>query len=258
MIWIGNVLSPRPFDRYRRHVSDSVTFSIPNITSDNRGRRFITEVRFVPDRVRSQCHIDVRTGREKMRDKIKQRLTDRGQVGIGTLIVFIAMVLVAAIAAGVLINTASFLQTKSEQTGQESSAQVSNRVQVVSAFGNVANDDRVDFVNFTVMRGSGSDNINLSAATVEWVGPDTATTLVGNNSTLTGGKYIISPQQDEFSISPIHDEANTVPVLTQQTDRFRITIPAYHLDDDGKGLEEGEEANVRIVTQYGAVTHYTV
>src|SRR6056297_3178428 len=191
MIWIGNVLSPRPFDRYRRHVSDSVTFSIPNIRSDNRGRRFITELRFVSHRVRSQCHIDARTGREKMKEKIKERLTDRGQVGIGTLIVFIAMVLVAAIAAGVLINTAGFLQTKSEQTGQESSAQVSNRVQVVSAFGNVANDDRVDFVNFTVMRGAGSDDINLSSATLEWIGPDTASTLVGKNATIEDGKYVI-------------------------------------------------------------------
>ena len=95
---------------------------------------------------------------------------DRGQVGIGTLIVFIAMVLVAAIAAGVLINTAGFLQSKSKQTGQDSTAQVSNRVVVVSGFGNVSGNQtyhRVDYVNLTVMRGAGSADINLSRATIE-------------------------------------------------------------------------------------------
>src|SRR6056297_303531 len=90
---------------------------------------------------------------------------ERGQVGIGTLIVFIAMVLVAAIAAGVLINTAGFLQSKGQATGEEASAQVSNRIDVVSAYGNVNDSvsglstEVVDYTNLTVRQAAGADNI---------------------------------------------------------------------------------------------------
>ena len=96
---------------------------------------------------------------------------DRGQVGIGTLIVFIAMVLVAAIAAGVLINTAGFLQSQSEQTGQQSSSQVADRLQVVNAVGAVG-DKQIDEINMTVKKAPGANDVALSNMTIQYVDED--------------------------------------------------------------------------------------
>ena len=188
-----------------------------------------------------------------MKEKLKERLTDRGQVGIGTLIVFIAMVLVAAIAAGVLINTAGFLQTKSEQTGQESSAQVSNRMQVVSAFGTVGNSESVTNISLTVMRGSGSDDINLSAATIEWIGPEKAQTLIyKENSSDTDGPGITATT---FTVNEIKDSDGSLPVLNTQNDRLEVKMSP---DKISSPLDEGEEVKLKLTTQYGAVTLYRV
>ncbi|NHN58917.1 MULTISPECIES: archaellin/type IV pilin N-terminal domain-containing protein [Halorussus] len=199
-------------------------------------------------------------------DRIEGAVNDRGQVGIGTLIVFIAMVLVAAIAAGVLINTAGFLQTKSEQTGQESSAQVSNRVQVVSGFGHVANEE-VDYINLTVMRGSGSDDINLSTATIEWIGPNRATTLTEANTDTKEGYAVQQPgdkggsitdsdlgSYDYFNVSAIKDPDDSVPVLDEQDDRFKIAMNTTAIANSR--LSEGQEVELKLTTQYGAVTIY--
>lgn len=181
-----------------------------------------------------------------MKDYMKERLDDRGQVGIGTLIVFIAMVLVAAIAAGVLINTAGFLQNKSEQTGQEASSQVSNRVQIVSGFGAVGNDEKVREISLTVMRGSGAEDINLSSSTIEWIGPNEATTLIYSDSGV---------DDSHFTVDVIKDTDGSSPVLDAQSDRLKITMDATQI---GGALGEGDEVSLKITTQYGSVTPYRV
>jgi flagellin FlaA/flagellin FlaB len=105
------------------------------------------------------------------------------------------MVLVAAIAAGVLINTAGFLQSKSQQTGEESSAQVTNQLQVVSKTGIVNTGDRssADVVKLNTTTSSGSlaiDSGDTIDVRVDAGGNDMTLTTVGGSTsfTLTNGE----------------------------------------------------------------------
>ena len=170
---------------------------------------------------------------------------ERGQVGIGTLIVFIAMVLVAAIAAGVLINTAGFLQTQAEATGEESTAQVTNNVDIVSSIGN-GDSTTVNTVNLVVKKSAGSDPIDLSQVEIQYVGPDGVVTTQ------------LDTTDDGISFTPISGGNS---ILESKSDRVEVQIS---LDAGaGKfsgvsGLSAGQEAEITLTTASGAQTFETL
>uniref|UniRef100_A9A8Z8 Flagellin n=1 Tax=Methanococcus maripaludis (strain C6 / ATCC BAA-1332) TaxID=444158 RepID=A9A8Z8_METM6 len=89
----------------------------------------------------------------------------KGDSGIGTLIVFIAMVLVAAVAASVLINTSGFLQQKAATTGKESTEQVASGLQVLSIMGYGDGTDLTHIAMY-ITPNAGSSSIDLEQATL--------------------------------------------------------------------------------------------
>lgn len=195
----------------------------------------------------------------------------RAQVGIGTLIIFIAMVLVAAIAAGVLIHTAGFLQSQAEGTGEESTEQVAEQLNIITESGEVANNDEIHLLRVGVQPAAGADDINLAELTIQYLGGGERGDIIVDNENgvkADGGAdpenldpgVRDSPGDFRYGLEVITAENTNDVVMTDNADRYVILINTSGLqggDDAGQNLgplEEGESVHLTITTEKGAQT----
>lgn len=189
----------------------------------------------------------------------------RGQVGIGTLIVFIAMVLVAAIAAGVLIHTAGYLQTQAEDTGTESTQQVADALNVITEVGEVGGNDEIHEVRIGLQPAAGADDINLAELTVQYISGDDFGNLIVDDVDGERAQGDEDPENVDagvgddpddyrYGIDVVTAENEDDLVMTQSTDRYEVVIDT---SGDGNNLgpaEEGDNIQLEITTGVGAQT----
>ena len=85
----------------------------------------------------------------------------KGSIGIGSLIIFIAMILVAGIAASIVIQTMNSLQQQAMFTGEEVVKDVSSGFKVTHVSG-YSNGSKITNLAIFITLSSGSDQINLT------------------------------------------------------------------------------------------------
>ncbi len=161
----------------------------------------------------------------------------KAQSGIGTLIIFIAIILVAAIAAAVLLSTGETLQTKALETGKKSTEEVGTKLVIVSIVGhNTGSDDDIDELVITTRLSAGSEPVNLNYTLINYMTDniyvDGINFTTATAMTLTTDYYSQELQGDGDSIVEsgevfalhfwITNGTNYMPLVTNE--QFTISI----------------------------------
>jgi len=121
--------------------------------------------------------------------KIKEK--DIGAIGIGAMIVFISMVLVAGIAAAVLIQTSGRLETQAMKSGSETISEVATGIQVDSILGfNKTGHGNISRLAIEVRPRAGSKGIDLSETVIELSDSNTKNLFTYNSGNFTDTESI--------------------------------------------------------------------
>jgi archaeal flagellin FlaB len=181
----------------------------------------------------------------------KLKADDIGDMGIGAMIVFIAMVLVAGIAASVLIQTANRLEIQAMQTGQETIGEVSTGLAVTAISGHRTDDadDNLDLMTITIQPRSGSFSIDLEQTYIELSDSTTKVVLMYDlgefvdtgaiNGNFFTGTFYDTLTSTTFSVIVLEDADGSLAAATpvvNKGDQVMLTVNLDQLFTVGPGL----------------------
>jgi len=180
---------------------------------------------------------------------------ERGDIGVGTLIIFIAMVLVAAVAATVLIYTTGALQQKASKTSKEATQQISTNIIVEQVLGNRSDSSVATLDNGLLIRVKpdvGTTSIDLRQMIITVWDKDTQYDLNYSdiediNNTFTA--EVVRDEDKSFNTStPVLNSGDLVKIVIDQTKIPSIQLATRKTFWITMNLELGSPVNLEITT----------
>ena len=205
--------------------------------------------------------------KKKSKNPNKLLNNDVGVIGIGTLIVFIAMVLVAAVAASVIIQTSETLQNRAYAVGKQTIREVSSGIKIVDMTGYTDEAKSViEYLAISVSPRAGSYDIDLNA-TLVYIQYDNLTVLsldfadgelAVNGTVSTQGIFqtldLSCLTSTNFGVIGVRDSDDSITNSygLGTNDLALIVINLTAAFPETGGLSTGEEFNGRLVPEVGA------
>jgi len=183
---------------------------------------------------------------------------DMGSIGIGAMIVFIAMVLVAGIAASVLVQTSTKLEMQALKTGQETIAEVSSGLKVESIEGYNASGS-ITKMAIEISSMAGSPDVDLEQAIIEisdstdkyvlTYGTTLTNTTTINGDLFTNGKFGTA---STFGITVLQDADNSCVQSTPIINYGDHVVLGIDTDAVFSGITPRTDVNGLVVIEEGA------
>jgi flagellin FlaB len=173
---------------------------------------------------------------------------ERGDIGVGTLIIFIAMVLVAAVAATVLIYTTGALQQKATKTSKEATQQISSNIIVEQVLGDrtATIDDNISTLLIRIKPDVGTTSIDLRQVIVTVMDAT-------ERYDLKYGNYTANSVRDEdksfnSSNTPVLNNGDLIEIVVAQSEIPLIQLKPRKTFWLSLNQELGQAVNLEIAT----------
>ena len=137
-------------------------------------------------------------------------------IGIGSMVLFIAMVLVAGIAASVIIQTMNSMEQQAMKTGQETTEEVSKGITVVGIEGYAPANGNIDNITITVRTRAGSADINLAEVFIELSNTDYKVIMTYDTAGSNNWNDSITGVEDVFSVDCFPVAASRFGILVYE------------------------------------------